>query len=580
MHFIKTFKSLFIILGERRLQSIMVVASMFAASMTEAIGLAATLPLLSLMIGGGTGVTSELASFATEVLNTLSLPLEPPVIVTFIVVILSLKLGIQFGARILVNVTSTSLEAATRRNFLWAVTRARPTFFSEQRTGEYVNSLVTEVSMYARLYRASCGFFASGFSILIYLVLSLLASWEATLVATLFGILIFLSLSFLMGVTRRAAAISADAMAEMSADLSDGMSNIKALKAMAAENTFTERIIVHVEKVRKSTLRVALSFIALDQAREAATILLVLPGFVAAIYFLDERFETMLLLALLFARTINAFGTIQTGYQNLLASEPFAAKAVKRMAEAEIARETTDGKQAPLLEHNIDIQDLSFSYGDHKVLSSVDLTINAHRITAVVGPSGSGKTTLADLIIGFLQPDAGVILVDRVSLADTGLYSWRREIGYVPQELLLFHDSIFNNITLFDPSISNDDVEAALRAADAWSFVLAMPHGLETIVGERGTKISGGQRQRLSLARALARRPRLLVLDEPTTALDRKTEQEICQTLSNLKQQTTILVISHQPAIIKIADIVYALDHGQVQQQINFLSEPVPMENT
>jgi ATP-binding cassette, subfamily C, bacterial len=564
MKFLNVVKSLFTILGERRNWSIAIILAMFIASMTEAIGLAAALPLLALLIGTDAGTNSELADIATKVFELLSLPMNPIVIVTFIVFVLTAKICIQLGARILINVTSTELEAATREKLLRAVTEARPNFLVDQHTGEYVNSIISEVSMYARLYRSSCGFFSSIFSIVVYLTLSILASWEATIAATFFGFLIFMSLNFLIGVTRRAATAQADSMANMAADLSDGMSNIKALKAMAAESAFAGRVINHIQKVRKATLRVAISVISLNQAREAATILLVLPGFVAAIYFLDENFETLLILALLFSRTLNAFGTIQTGYQNLISSQPFAAKATKRISDARAAHETSDGTRVPVLTDGISAKHISFSYGEHKVLSTVSLTITSPGITALVGPSGSGKTTMADLILGFIEPDSGQITIDGVPLTDINMNSWRHLIGYVPQELLLFHDSIYNNIALFDTTITETAVEEALRAADAWSFVSAMPGGTQSIVGERGTKLSGGQRQRLSLARALARNPNLLILDEPTTALDKNTEQEICQTLLLLKKKMTILAISHQPAIIEIADAVFTLDHGIV----------------
>ena len=132
-------------------------------------------------------------------------------------------------------------------------------------------------------------------------------------------------------------------------------------------------------------------------------------------------------------------------------------------------------------------------------------------------------------------------------------------IGYVPQENLLLHDSIWRNVTLGDSDLSEADAERALRSAEAWEFVQSLPKGLHTVVGERGAKLSGGQRQRIMMARALVHRPRLLIMDEPTSALDPRSEAAICATMHGLRGQLTILAISHQKALIDIADRVYLL---------------------
>jgi ATP-binding cassette subfamily C protein len=159
-------------------------------------------------------------------------------------------------------------------------------------------------------------------------------------------------------------------------------------------------------------------------------------------------------------------------------------------------------------------------------------------------------------VLGLVAPTSGRVLVDGVDLAQADLLAWRRHIGYVPQELVLFNDTVRANIIFGRDNLTEDDVRRALKAAEALDFVEAMPLGLETQVGERGTALSGGQRQRLAIARALVHSPDLLVLDEATTALDPATEAEICRTLRRLAGERTILAISHQPRIAEIADFV------------------------
>jgi ATP-binding cassette subfamily C protein len=141
------------------------------------------------------------------------------------------------------------------------------------------------------------------------------------------------------------------------------------------------------------------------------------------------------------------------------------------------------------------------------------------------------------------------------------LKKWRRMIGYVPQETLLLHDSILMNVALGDKDLTAEDIEDALRAAGAWEFVSILPQGMYSVVGERGHKLSGGQRQRIAIARALVHKPKLLILDEATTALDPENEAAICKTMQNLGGAITILAISHQPALMKVSDQAYRLQN-------------------
>src|SRR5262249_5993205 len=153
----------------------------------------------------------------------------------------------------------------------------------------------------------------------------------------------------------------------------------------------------------------------------------------------------------------------------------------------------------------------------------VSMTIPAGKITTIIGPSGAGKTTIADVLVGLNRPSNGEAYIDNVALGDADLSQWRNQIGYIPQDNILFNDTVANNITLGDLSIPRDKIEEALKLAGAWNFVEKLPDGLDQIVGVRGNLLSGGQKQRLSIARALICDPSLLILDEATSALDHDT---------------------------------------------------------
>ena len=221
------------------------------------------------------------------------------------------------------------------------------------------------------------------------------------------------------------------------------------------------------------------------------------------------------------------------------------------------------GTVQPTLSDGCSMRDVSFAFGAKPVLQGISIEIPAKQVTVIMGASGVGKTTLTDLLLGLHRPDQGEILIDGVPLDQIDLRAWRAMVGYVPQELILFHDTILANITLGDQSIGVEQVRAALEAAGAWDFVSALPDGLMSMAGERGTKLSGGERQRIALARALVHKPALLILDEVTSALDPETEAAICRNIRDLSGSLTILSITHRPAWIAAADQVFELGPDQ-----------------
>jgi ATP-binding cassette subfamily C protein len=194
------------------------------------------------------------------------------------------------------------------------------------------------------------------------------------------------------------------------------------------------------------------------------------------------------------------------------------------------------------------------------------------------GSSGAGKTTLIDLLIGLHTPSKGTITLDGIALADIDIKQWRRSIGYVPQELSLLHTTIRDNIVLGDPEISENDIIEALDQAGAREFIMAMPEGLDSEVGVMGSRLSGGQRQRIALARALVTKPKLLILDEVTSALDPDTEKSICHKIAALRGQYTTVAITHRPIWTEIATHLYKVERGNVIKVSRTAKKRVPAE--
>ena len=224
--------------------------------------------------------------------------------------------------------------------------------------------------------------------------------------------------------------------------------------------------------------------------------------------------------------------------------------------------------ELPLISRSLEFRQVAFQYegqGD-PALKAIDLTIRAGEVIALVGSSGSGKTTLVSLLPRFYDPSGGQILIDGVDIRTCTLQSVRGQIGIVSQEVVLFDDTVRNNIGYGRQGATLDDVMRAAQLAYAHDFIARMPDGYDTLIGERGLKLSGGERQRLAIARAILRDPPILVLDEATSALDTQSERIVQMALSNLMRNRTTLVVAHRLSTIQNADRIVVLDRGTVAE--------------
>jgi ATP-binding cassette, subfamily B (MDR/TAP), member 1 len=222
------------------------------------------------------------------------------------------------------------------------------------------------------------------------------------------------------------------------------------------------------------------------------------------------------------------------------------------------------------LDRDIFIDKISFTYlgKNSKALDEVTLTIETGKTTAIVGPSGSGKSTLAKLLERFYDPQEGAIMVNGKNLKDINLRQYRRRIGYVGQEPCLFNETIKENLLNSNPDATNNEIIDALKKANAYTFVMKLPDGINSEVGAIGSMISGGQKQRLAIARALLRNPDMLIFDEATSALDHKSEKEVQEAIDEIAKTTNItkVVIAHRLSTIKDADKIVVMDSGKIKE--------------
>jgi len=244
-----------------------------------------------------------------------------------------------------------------------------------------------------------------------------------------------------------------------------------------------------------------------------------------------------------------------------------ARASLDRISELESREREKDGDVSiPPIRENIEFRDVSFTYPGvrYDVLKDISLSIRKGDITALVGRSGVGKTTLVDLLPRFHDPSRGSIFIDDIDISEATLKSLRNQIGVVSQDVILFNDTVKNNIAFGRPEAKDDEIISAAEAAYAHEFVSKFPQGYETVIGERGVRLSGGQRQRLSIARAILKNPPILILDEATSSLDTESEIMVQKALENLMENRTTFVIAHRLSTIRRATRIIVLDKGRI----------------
>ncbi|MEU1127258.1 ABC transporter ATP-binding protein [Streptomyces sp. NPDC005899] len=274
---------------------------------------------------------------------------------------------------------------------------------------------------------------------------------------------------------------------------------------------------------------------------------------------------------------LSGFFAILTGaVTTLLSLAPILSKGLESVRSiGEVLQEPdldqNAGKERLVsVEGRIDFEDVSFAYEEpdgtdrHNAVEAVTISARPGETVALVGASGAGKSTVLNLLIGFIRPTSGRILLDGTDTTLLDLRSYRRFVSVVPQESILFEGTIEENVTYGLPDITKDAVRQALEDANALEFVDSLPHGIDTVVGERGARLSGGQKQRLAIARALIRDPRVLILDEVTSALDNHSEALIQQALSRLVDGRTVFVVAHRLTTVRDADRIVVMDRGRV----------------
>ena len=536
------------------------VVCLVLASFSEGLGLTSALPLLGSIDGVNASEQPPVMRSMRVVLERVGLHADIGTLLVLIAVAFLFKSMLLLAANKRVGYTVALAATNLRLELLRALLAARWGYYTRLPVGAVSNAVSTEASRASEAYLYLAQMCAEVAEALVYAGFALAISWRATLVAALGGAASVILLNALVRMAARAGVKQTQVMVIMLARLTDALQAVKLLKATAREDAAGPLLEGDMQRLNRALQKRVFSKEAMIALQEPLLVLFATGYLYLAVVRWGTPIASVLLLIFLFVQVIRGMNKVQRKYQ-MMVSEGSALWSIRGMIDSAYAHAEPEGGSAlPTLEHAVVFDHVTVDYGGPRVLEDLTLEIPAGCITAIIGGSGAGKTTLTDLLTGLIQPQSGCVRIDGVPLPELDLTRWRRMIGYVPQEILVLHDSVRVNVTLGDPGLSDADVERALQAAGALEFVSRLPEGLATSMGERGTLFSGGQRQRIAIARALVHRPKLLILDEATAALDPATEAGVWEAVEGLRGKTTVVAISHQPALAGVADRMYRIE--------------------
>jgi ATP-binding cassette subfamily C protein len=543
-------------------QSVTVLGCLLVAGLMEGLGLSAVVPMLSFVLRGEgePAPTGGFNDYVAAAFGALGIAPTFEALLAFVCIVFPLKAALLLLSNRRVGFMVAQVATDLRLGLLRSLLASRWSYYTRLPLGLAPNAMASEATRAAQAYYYLAQLVAGYVEVAFSLTVAALISWRVTVAAAVIGALTISLLSVFVRMTKRAGQRQTAILRALVRQLTDVLLVLKLLKATGRDEQIGPLLENDAQRLNKALRKQVMSKETLRAMQEPILFILGVLGLWFGHRKLGIAPAELVVLVALFGRTLASMNKMQRKYQDLVVDES-ALLAMRAMIEsAEAEAEICDGGREPTLERAIELRDVRVSYDDTAVFDGLDLEIPHGSITAIVGPSGAGKTTIVDLVTGLVRPDGGRILVDGVPLDELDLALWRRSVGYVTQETLLFNDSIKTNVTLSDPELTDADVERALRDAGAWGFVSARPEGIAAPVGERGGLLSGGQRQRIAIARALVCRPKLLILDEATAALDPDSEAAVWATVSDLRGKTTVVAISHQPALLGVADRTYRIE--------------------
>jgi ATP-binding cassette, subfamily C, bacterial len=540
------------------------------ASLTEGISISLLGPLLGL-IGDPSNRAGSAPDAAGRLMHAIGLRLSLPIILAiFVAAVLCRAVSVRKRDMVLFDLQQ-GFTTTLRRCLYCAIEEADWPFIAKERLSHLVKALTADVESVA----AGTFFFlqipATATVAAVQLAIALGISPLLTFAVTGCGGIVAILVSWRRGGAYQAGTRTMQARRATFDEISDFVASLKLAKSHNAEERHRMAFEAALARQNDSMLTVNRRSADAQLLVQVATAAMLGAFIYAGAEFVHLSTPELVIMIVVFARLMPGLMGLQHNVYSVRLMLPVFDDLQRLIVRCEAAKEplVTGGTDRLRLSDKIALSGIRFRYDKKRgpdVLDGLDLEVAAGSVVAIAGASGAGKSTVADLLMGLQVPDAGSLTINGQTLTGPRLAAWRRSVAYVPQENLLFNQSIRANLVWAAPDASDADLRRVLVLTGADRVVAMMPDGLDTMVGERGARLSGGERQRLILARALLRNPALLILDEATNALDQESERAVWAVIDRLRGSLTVIVITHRLTALRRADYIAVLDGGRIVQ--------------
>lgn len=541
---------------------------MTAVALIEGLGMVLLLPLLNAVGISGQAGSGFFAGIVDGIVAATGVGGSPYHLVLLVLAVFALQMLLFLGQTWWVAWLQRDYGAYWQRHLFSLLLQARWSFISGLKLGSMTNQIAQETIRLSSAVLILAQLAAVAVTAFVYVVVACLISWRVTLLMVGFAALLFRAVR---GIGRRNYLIGlrlGPLAAELNVLLTEFLGGIKLIKATATEEVAERRVSEVVDELRVqhtwATFLPALVRAIFEFAAITGLCFLLVFGYSS----LNIAAASMLVVLALFIRLLPRFNTLQQNIQLLATYVPAFSDAqqLARTAAAatEVAAVLPRAVQVTARSDPLEIDITAGGYDGVTTLRDIRLAFPEAGVVGIVGESGAGKSTLVNCLLGLAEIQQGSVSFAGREMRSVSLSSWRRQFGYVPQETVLFHQSIRDNIAWGNPDADDWAVEAAARQALAHDFILQQPAGYATVIGDHGARLSGGQRQRLGIARAILGDPRLLVMDEATSALDSTSEAAVLETVESLRSSICIVMVAHRLATVRKSDVIIVLSKGRV----------------
>lgn len=560
-----TIKTLWSAFGKYRWHVVALVVFGILSALLEGIGINAVVPLMSFFMGGGGTATDFITQTIQGLFAFLHIPFSFRYLLGFILCIFIARAVsvVVFGyirGWINADFLGKESEEVMRKTLLssWS-------FSLKQKIGTMHNTLVRDVQQTGGLLGAVAQIVQSLSGFLMYLLVAVNISPTMTFYALIGGVALLFLLKPFLRHTQRLGEQAAGVEKQFAQFLSEHIIGMKAIKAAGVERNAITNGSAHIRLLRYISIRQSLARTASSSFFQPFSIVLVVLLFLLTYHTPEFNIISFAASLYLIQKIFVYLESGQNAMQSISQLIPYAQNISAFKHNLDMHRESTSGSVPFIFDKEVTFKEISFSYvGSGEVLNNVDFSIRVGETVGLIGPSGAGKTSVADLLLRLFKPDAGSMLLDGVPSTDIALEEWRKNIGYVSQDVFLLNATLEDNIRFYNHALTVEDIENAAKQANIYDFIMGLPEGFQTMTGDRGVMLSGGQRQRVALARALAGKPALLILDEATSALDHESEKLIHESIHALHGKITVLIIAHRPSTVAEADAILVLHHGRI----------------